>query len=805
MNRYDQIQRARALRRPFTSSPTPSFGYSINDSSPGSGSQGSANDNDDVVSVTSTIANFDFEDEMESSAVQETAKTTESSQAPAQVPDPLPSSANRVEELEQIVAIKDEYIRELQGNLSLYKVKTSIHNGLDVEKPQQNEEKILSLKKEIDQLKHELERKPMEINALENKVRELKNELENRPTEADINALAAALEKEKKCQEAKDYVNESLRDFISSLKKQSLQDLENIALLQTKLRDFEGVENPVDVKGNDRGLQEQNTTLALEKRKIKQELTKHIEALDDYKSQIKFLKKQNDKLIQEKDETTQEKDEALDKLNKALEQLKRGHDMSWSVMDYMEPSDLPVEATKYIANVLEEKKRSEATVFKLQAEVKRLHTLAFDFKAQDEKTQLISERFSLERELQILNEDYTNVNKALDELTLEHEQCEKIQKEHSKEIEHIKTKGDEELFAAVVQHSKEVEDLKNSHKKEIEALEAKCEKDVIAAVIQHVQEVEDIKKAKDLETQDLHKMVKKLEGESFPVANCSCSQRPTIESMQIKINELEGELWDYPDTVQELKRAKETIDKYEIKITDLLDEIDYGHDTYQAKIADLNTKVSELENFVKAFDLVTNTYENKIKELENQINEAQMAEAEGLFQPQNELGPEETREYLLPDPNVFEKAYGTYELKIKLLEERNTFLEKYIAKLNNCEHCDAKIKDLENQITTLLEESFHHDIPEEVIETGDELNANEFTVQIHIPSEILKVWNLEQDQSSWMSPMFMFDQTIDLICALYRPIPLALEFKADHRPANSNTMNFLNMFYFWKNLRRSPT
>ena len=561
--------------------------------------------------------------------------------------------------------------------------------------------------------------------------------------------------------------------------------------------------------------------MALEKRKIKQELTKHIEALDDYKSQIKFLKKQNDKLIQEKDETTQEKDEALDKLNKALEQLKRGHDMSWSVMDYMEPSDLPVEATKYIANVLEEKKRSEATVFKLQAEVKRLHTLAFDFKAQDEKTQLISERFSLERELQILNEDYTNVNKALDELTLEHEQCEKIQKEHSKEIEHIKTKGDEELFAAVVQHSKEVEDLKNSHKKEIEALEAKCEKDVIAAVIQHVQEVEDIKKAKDLETQDLHKMVKKLEGESFPVAKCSCSQRPTIESMQIKINELEGELWDYPDTVQELKRAKETIDKYEIKITDLLDEIDYGHDTYQAKIADLNTKVSELENFVKAFDLVTNTYENKIKELENQINEAQMAEAEGntimaycmagramtkilrfvlgLFQPQNELGPEETREYLLPDPNVFEKAYGTYELKIKLLEERNTVLEKYIAKLNNCEHCDAKIKDLENQITTLLEESFHHDIPEEVIETRVE------TVQIHIPSEILKVWNLEQDQSSWMSPMFMFDQTIDLICALYRPIPLALEFKADHRPANSNTMNFLNMFYFWKNLRRSPT
>lgn len=275
--------------------------------------------------------------------------------------------------------------------------------------------------------------------------------------------------------------------------------------------------------------------------------------------------------------------------------------------------------------------------------------------------------------------------------------------------------------------------------------------------------------------------------------------------MQIKINELEGELWDYPDTVQELKKAKKTIDKYEIKITDLLDEIDYGHDTYQAKIADLNTKVSELENFVKAFDLVTNTYENKIKELENQINEAQMAEAEGLFQPQNELGPEETREYLLPDPNVFEKAYGTYELKIKLLEERNSFLEKYIAKLNNCEHCDAKIKDLENQITTLLEESFLHDIPEEVIETGDELNANEFTVQIHIPSEILKVWNLEQDQSSWMSPMFMFDQTIDLICALYRPKPLALEFKADHQPANSNTMNFLNMFYFWKNLRRSPT
>ena len=234
---------------------------------------------------------------MESSAVQETAKTAESSQAPAQVPDPLPSSANRVEELEQIVAIKDEYIRELQGNLNLYKVKTSIHNGLDVEKPQQNEEKILSLKKEIDQLKHELERKPMEINALENKVRELKNELENRPTEADINALTAALEKEKKCQEAKDYVNESLRDFISSLKKQSLQDLENIALLQTKLRDFEGVENPVDVKGNDSG-----TYLEIEEKNRQIEGSSAIKldfhdyfSFQDYKSKIQPWHWKNEK------------------------------------------------------------------------------------------------------------------------------------------------------------------------------------------------------------------------------------------------------------------------------------------------------------------------------------------------------------------------------------------------------------------------------------------------------------------------------------------------------------------------------
>ena len=236
MNRYDQIQRARALRRSFTSSPTPSFRYN---SWPGSGegSQGSAsaNDNDDdVVSVTSTIANFDFEDEMESSTIQEMSEAhpTESSQPP-QVPLPLPPSNNRVEELEQIVAIKDEYIRELQGNLSLYKVKTSIHNGLEAEQPHQNKDKILSLENEVDKLKQELERKPMEINALENKVRELNSELENRPTEA-------ALEKEKKSQEAKDYVNQSLRDFISSLKKQSLQDFEDIARLKMQIRDFEG-------------------------------------------------------------------------------------------------------------------------------------------------------------------------------------------------------------------------------------------------------------------------------------------------------------------------------------------------------------------------------------------------------------------------------------------------------------------------------------------------------------------------------------------------------------------------------------
>eukprot|EP00093_Oithona_nana_P009143 09143.XXX_282046_283406_1 [CDS] Oithona nana genome sequencing. len=378
---------------------------------------------------------------MESSTIQEMSEAhpTESSQPP-QVPLPLPPSNNRVEELEQIVAIKDEYIRELQGNLSLYKVKTSIHNGLEAEQPHQNKDKILILENEVDKLKQELERKPMEINALENKVRELNSELENRPTEA-------ALEKEKKSQEAKDYVNQSLRDFISSLKKQSLQDFEDIARLKMQIRDFEG---------NTRGLEEQNTTLALENRKIKQELTKYIEtahhdhhlkeAVDDYKSQIQFLKQQNDKV-------TQEKDEALEKLSKALETLNKGQNCTWSVTDYMQPTDLPVEAANYIANILEEKKRSESTVFKLQAEVKRLHNLAFDSKAEDEKSQLISERFSLERELQILNEDFANINKILDDLTLEHEKCEKIQKDHFKEIADIKKKGEDDLIAVVAQHS----------------------------------------------------------------------------------------------------------------------------------------------------------------------------------------------------------------------------------------------------------------------------------------------------------------------------------------------------------------
>ena len=626
------------------------------------------------------------------------------------------------------------------------------------------------------------------------------------------------------------------------------------------------------------GLEEQNTTLALENRNIKQELAKYIEtsrhdhhlkeAVDDYKSQIQFLKQQNDKV-------TQEKDEALEKLSKALETLNKGQNCTWSVTDYMQPTDLPVEAANYIANILEEKKRSESTVFKLQAEVKRLHNLAFDSKAEDEKSQLISERFSLERELQILNEDFTNINKILDDLTLEHEKCEQIQKDHFKEIADIKTKGEDDLIAVVAQHSKEVEDLKNSHKIEIvdlkcshkteiedlkKGLETKCEEDVIAAVTQHSREVEDMKKAKEMETQDLHKLVKKLEGELFPTANCSCSQTKTIESLQIKINELEGDLWDYPDTIQELKRAKQTIDKLEIKVTDLLEEIDYGHDTYKAKIADLDIKVSELENALtiqiyKEVELAKNTYENKIKELEYQLKEAQIAEAEGnymayymagramtnfvlfflclragnskilrfvlgLLQPQNGLGPEETREYLLPDQEVIQeselvfdkKTYETYEAKIKLLEERNTFLQEEnltLAKLRdeedtNHDICEAKIKELE----ALLEEIHHHDITkeDEKDELTSEMNANEFTVQIHITSDILKVWNLDQDKSSWMTPMFIFDQIIDQLCSLYRPIPLALEFKAGLRPtSNSNTMNFLNMFYFWKNLRRSPT
>ena len=114
-----------------------------------------------------------------------------------------------------------------------------------------NDAKILSLENEVEELRQELKTKSMEINALENKILELQDEIFNLPTHADNDALVAELERLKKHLEELKEDNESLRSFINSKEKQSLQDLEQIAILQSKLRQVkETGSNTFDFKGN---------------------------------------------------------------------------------------------------------------------------------------------------------------------------------------------------------------------------------------------------------------------------------------------------------------------------------------------------------------------------------------------------------------------------------------------------------------------------------------------------------------------------------------------------------------------------
>ena len=245
MKRYEQIQRAKAMRRPFASSPNPSLAYTMWPGS-GTGSQGyprgEGDQDDDAVSLSSTIANFDFDDELEFVKTQEELAAKSRGASPVKAPKkPLERTVtDRILELEQMVAIKDEYIKGLQDNLSLYKVRSSLGKELPTES------KILSLENEVQELKQELEFKP-EINALENKVQELQMELQHRPTEAEFNTVSVALDKEKRSKrdklQGKDYIIDSLRDHIKRMEEQSRQDLEDKALLQTKLRDLETVEN----------------------------------------------------------------------------------------------------------------------------------------------------------------------------------------------------------------------------------------------------------------------------------------------------------------------------------------------------------------------------------------------------------------------------------------------------------------------------------------------------------------------------------------------------------------------------------
>ena len=96
--------------------------------------------------------------------------------------------------------------------------------------------------------------------------------------------------------------------------------------------------------------------------------------------------------------------------------------------------------------------------------------------------------------------------------------------------------------------------------------------------------------------------------------------------------------------------------------------------------------------------------------------------------------------------------------------------------------------------------------PKELIREIEEpdtflLDLQHLTAEIHIPHEYLRVWSLAHDQSSWMTPMFKVDEIINLLNALYRPLPLALEYKVEKPKLPNSSMNFLYMFNFWKNLR----
>ena len=221
------------------------------------------------------------------------------------------------------------------------------------------------------------------------------------------------------------------------------------------------------------GLQQQNTALALENRRVKQDNDKLIddkktalERIKDYESKVKTLE-------DEKKIALEDKEKMMEKMNKALTRLEKvGQVRDWSVTEYMVPSrsEIPTEVANYIEKILEDKTKSEATVLKLQEEVKRLHHLAFNSEGREKLTaqieSLTDDKFTLERELATINDDFNNVNKYLDNVTEEHDKCKKLKKEQRKEIEDLK-----------ILRSKLENDLRHESKLQIKYDEARKEID----------------------------------------------------------------------------------------------------------------------------------------------------------------------------------------------------------------------------------------------------------------------------------------------------------------------------------------
>lgn len=281
---------------------------------------------------------------------------------------------------------------------------------------------------------------------------------------------------------------------------------------------------------------------------------------------------------------------------------------------------------------LEEVRRKEEEARKLVEQINRLKKRALESNKTMEEYMLLLEKRNrmLERdseELVLARHEIEKLTKVIEELNLEKEELnrkikelEEVIEEKIREINYLNQKYIEDMAALRKQYAIEIAELKAAHEAEINQLNEEHAAEVNRLNEEHAAEITRLNEEHAAEVAQL------TENYENQIAELNANHEKEVADLNEKYtNEINNLNTKYQDEIAELKlqfanERQEIIDRYEMKLDDLQQELEKARQEHEDAVEDYENKVLVLNEKIK--DLTAENrrlikdYEEKLKNLE---------------------------------------------------------------------------------------------------------------------------------------------------------------------------------------------